>query len=139
MVAGAAAFGAITSNLQPVMDKETFTQVSGHQIQKRETNETASDDPDNVTTIVTLAKQKAKRRKEALKELNNGQTPIQIWVKDVASISFFTNVGGLTMGSLVSKWCYTIMREPISDPLRMSQINVEGYQMSKCAKCTLSF
>ena len=60
MVAGAAAFGAITSNLQPVMDEETFTQVSGHQIQKRETNETASDDPDNVATIVTLAKQKAK-------------------------------------------------------------------------------
>ena len=86
MVAGAAAFGIITSNMQPVMDKATFTQVSGHQIQRRETNEKASDDPDSVTTIVTLAKQKAKRRKEALKELNNGQTPIQIWIYDVASI-----------------------------------------------------
>ena len=55
MIAGAAAFGVITSNMHPVMDKETFTQGSGHQIQRRETNSTASDDPDNVNTLISLA------------------------------------------------------------------------------------
>ena len=38
---------------------------------------------------------RATTREEAQKKLNNGQTPIQIWVNDVASISFFTNLGGL--------------------------------------------
>ena len=95
MVAGVTAFGVITSNLQPVMDEETFTKVSGHLIQRRETNTTAMDDPNDVNTIISLAKQKAERRTQALQKLNNGQTPIQIWINDVASISFFTNLGGL--------------------------------------------
>ena len=42
-----------------------------------------------------MAKERATTREEAQKKLNNGQTQIQIWVNDVASISFFTNLGGL--------------------------------------------
>ena len=95
MIAGAATFGAITHNMHPVMDQETFTQVSGHQIQKRETNQTASEDPDDVQAIISLARQREERRDEARKKLNNGRTPIQVWIKDVASISFFTILGTL--------------------------------------------
>ena len=95
MTAGAATFGAITSNMRPVMDNDTFTQVSGHQIQRRNANDTASDNPNDVNTIISLAKKKAVTREEAQKKLNNGRIPIQIWVSDVASISFFTNLGGL--------------------------------------------
>merc|ERR1712020_201047 len=95
ITAGAATFGAITSNMHPVMDNATFTQVSGHQIQRRDTNDTASDDPNDVSTIISLAKERAVMREEAQRKLNNGRIPIQIWVNDVASVSFFTNLGGL--------------------------------------------
>ena len=95
VAAGAATFGTITSNLRPVMDNETFTRVSGHKIQRRDTNNTAPDDPNDGTTIVLLAKERAGIREEAQKILNNGRIPIQIWVDEVASISFFTNLGGL--------------------------------------------
>jgi len=95
ITAGAATFGTITSHMRPVMDNETFTQVSGHKIQRRDTNITASDDPSDVNTIVALAKERAVTREEAQKKLNNGQIPIQTWVHDVTSVSFFTNLGGL--------------------------------------------
>ena len=32
---------------------------------------------------------------DAQLKLNNGKIPIQVWVSDVATISFFTNLGGL--------------------------------------------
>ena len=95
VAAGAATFGTITSNLRPVMDNETFTRVSGHKIQRRDTNNTAPDDPNDGSTIILLAKERAGIREEAQKILNNGRIPIQIWVDEVASISFFTNLGGL--------------------------------------------
>ena len=95
VTAGAATFGVITSNMRPVMDNETFTRVSGHQIQRRDINNTASDNPNDVNAIISLAKERAAIREEAQKKLNNGRIPIQIWVNDVASVSFFTNLGGL--------------------------------------------
>merc|ERR1711994_112166 len=46
ITAGAATFGVITSNMHPAMDNETFTQVSGHKIQRRDTRpETTSSRP----------------------------------------------------------------------------------------------
>ena len=53
MIAGATAFVVITSNLQPVMDEETFTAVSGHKIQKREANDVTitKDKRINIQTI----------------------------------------------------------------------------------------
>ena len=95
MITGARAFGVITSNLQPVMDEETFTAVSGHQIQKRETNDTVMDNPEDVNSILLLADQKSKRMEDAQLKLNNGKIPIQVWVSDIATVSFFTNLGGL--------------------------------------------
>ena len=95
VAAGAATFGTIPSNLRPVMDNATFTRVSGHKIQRRDTNNTAPDDPNDGSTIILLAKERAGVREEAQKILNNGRIPIQIWVDDVASVSFFTNLGGL--------------------------------------------
>ena len=95
ITAGAATFGVITSNMHPAMDNETFAQVSGHKIQRRDISNTTSSDPNDVNNIILLAKERATTREEAQKKLNNGQTPIQIWVNDVASISFFTNLGGL--------------------------------------------
>ena len=92
---GVTTFGVITSNMHPAMDNETFTQVSGHKIQRRDTSNTTFSDPHDVNNIILLAKERATTREEAQKKLNNGQTPIQIWVNDVASISFFTNLGGL--------------------------------------------
>ena len=95
VAAGAATFGTITSNLRPVMDNETFTRVSGHKIQRRDTNNTAPDDPNDGSTIILLAKERAGIREEAQKILNNGRIPIQIWVNEVASISFFANLASV--------------------------------------------
>lgn len=68
VTAGAATFGVITSNMRPVMDNETFTRVSGHQIQRRDINDTASDNPNDVNAIISLARERAAIREEAQKK-----------------------------------------------------------------------